>query len=231
MPSEEHLSRVGGVGAILGVVILVVATALHPLEAHPGDAPAAFAEYALDGKWVATHLGQLVGVVLIATGFVALSWKLRTGRAGAWALLAGLAAIVTVSLAAALQAVDGVALKFMVDRWDSTSEESRAVVFEAAYGVRQIEVGFASLMGAFFGLTVVLYGIALFLSPVGSTRVGIFGIFAGTATLVSSVVQAHAGFSDIAMTTSMPSSILLLLWTLCIGVLLLRRTGVGEHAA
>ena len=231
MPSEEHLSRLGGVGAILGVVILVVSTALHPLEAHPGDAPTAFAEYALDGKWVGTHLGQLVGVVLIAAGFVALSWKLRTGRAGAWALLAGLAAVVSVSLAAALQAVDGVALKFMVDRWDSTSVESRAVVFEAAYGVRQIEVGFASLLGAFFGLTVVLYGVALVRSPVGVAWVGIFGIITGTATLVASVVQAYAGFSDIAMRASMPSSILLLLWSLCIGVLLLRKTGASEHAA
>ena len=220
-----------GVGAILGVVILVVSTALHPLEAHPGDAPTAFAEYALDGKWVGTHLGQLVGVVLIAAGFVALSWKLRTGRAGAWALLAGLAAVVSVSLAAALQAVDGVALKFMVDRWDSTSVESRAVVFEAAYGVRQIEVGFASLLGAFFGLTVVLYGVAFVRSPVGVAWVGIFGIITGTATLVASVVQAYAGFSDIAMRASMPSSILLLLWSLCIGVLLLRKTGASEHAA
>ena len=220
-----------GVGAILGVVILVVSTALHPLEAHPGDAPTAFAEYALDGKWVGTHLGQLVGVVLIAAGFIALSWKLRTGRAGAWALLAGLAAVVSVSLAAALQAVDGVALKFMVDRWDSTSVESRAVVFEAAYGVRQIEVGFASLLGAFFGLTVVLYGVALVRSPVGVAWVGIFGIITGTATLVASVVQAYAGFSDIAMRASMPSSILLLLWSLCIGVLLLRKTGASEHAA
>jgi len=48
MPSEEHFSKVGGIGAILGVVVLLVATMLHPLGAHPGDAPAAFAEYAMD---------------------------------------------------------------------------------------------------------------------------------------------------------------------------------------
>ena len=47
MPSEEHLSKVGGIGAIVGVVVLFVATMLHPLGAHPGDAPAAFAEYAM----------------------------------------------------------------------------------------------------------------------------------------------------------------------------------------
>ncbi len=230
MPSEEHLSRVGGIGAILGVFVLVVSTALHPLDAHPGDAPAAFAEYALDEKWVATHLGQLLGVVLVAAGFVALSWRLRAGRAGAWALLAGLGAVACVSLATSLQAVDGVALKFMVDRWDSASGESRAVVFEAAFGVRQIEVGLSSLMGSLFGVTVLLYGVAILLSPLGVTWLGVFGVLAGATTLTSSVVQAHAGFSDIAMTTSMPSAFLVFLWSLCIGVWLLRSPQASKNA-
>jgi len=107
MPFDRHLGRVGGISAILGVVVLFMATLLHPMHALPGDAPAAFAEYALDRFWVATHLGQLLGVLLIAPGFMALSWKLRADRAGAWALLAGIATIASVSLAGALQAVDG----------------------------------------------------------------------------------------------------------------------------
>lgn len=231
MPSDEHLSRVGGIAAILGVVVLVAATMLHPMDAHPGDAPAAFAEYALDRHWVATHLGQLLGVVLIAAGFVALSWKLRAGRAGAWALLAGLTAVASMSLAAALQAVDGIALKFMVDRWSSASPEMRAVVFEAAFAVRQIEIGLASLLGILFGLTVLLYGVAILLSSVAGAWLGVFGVLAGAATLASSIVQAHAGFSDIAMTTSMPSTLLVLLWSVFIGVFLLRRPGSAENAA
>lgn len=231
MPSEEHLSRVGGVAAILGVVVLVAATMLHPMDAHPGDAPAAFAEYALDRYWVGTHLGQLLGVVWIAAGFVALSWKLRAGRAGAWALLAGLTAVASTSLAAALQAVDGVALKVMVDRWSLASTEARAAVFEAAFAVRQIEVGLASLLEALFGLTVLLYGIAILLGSVAGVWLGVFGILGGTVTLASSIVQAHAGFSDIAMTTSMPSTLLVLLWSVCIGVFLLRSAGSVDNAA
>ncbi len=231
MPSDEHLARVGGISAIVGAVVLVVATVLHPSAAHPGDAPAAFAEYALDQFWVATHLGQLLGVVLLATGLVTLSWKLRAGRAGAWALLACLAAVASVSLAGALQAVDGVALKFMVDRLASSTEAARALVFEAAFGVRQIEIGLASLMGTFFGLTVLLYGIALLLSPIAPTWLGVFGVLAGTATVISSVVQAHTGFSDIAMATSMPSALLLLVLSICIGVHLLRTAGAEHHAA
>jgi hypothetical protein len=230
MPNE-HLSRVGGVAAIIGPIVLMVATVLHPSDAHPGNAPAAFAEYARDRYWVATHLGQLLGVILIAAGLVALSWKLRAGRAGAWALLAAVAAVASVSLAGALQAVDGIALKFMVDRWSSASTEARAVVFEAAFGVRQIEVGLASLLLALVGLTVILYGVAILLSSVPGAGLGVFGILAGAAMLASGVVQAHAGFSDSAMTMSMPSTLLVLLWSLCIGVFLLRRAGSGENAA
>jgi hypothetical protein len=229
MLSEEHLSRVGGASAIVGVVVLFVATMFHPMDAQPGNAPAAFAEYALDRHWVATHLGQLLGFVLIASGFVALSWKLRTGRAGAWALLAGLSAVASVSLAGALQAVDGVALKFMVDRW-AEAESGREVVFEAVFGVRQIEVGLASLLGMFFGLTVLLYGVALLLSPLGPGWLGVFGVLAGAVTLNSSIMQAHAGFSDIAQTMNISSTLLVLIWSVCVGVYLLRQRSEPDAA-
>jgi hypothetical protein len=230
MPSDEHLARVGGISAIGGVIVLFVATMLHPLDAHPGDAPAVFAEYALDRFWVATHLGQLLGVVLIATGLVALSWKLRAGHAGAWALLAGLATVASVSLAGALQAVDGVALKFAVDRWSASAEGARAAAFEAAYAVRQVEVGLASVMGAFFGLTVLLYGVALMLSPAAPNWLGIFGTLSGMATVISSIIQAHAGFSDVAMATGMPSSLLALIWSICAGIFLLRTASAAQNA-
>jgi hypothetical protein len=231
LPSDQQLSRIGGVAAILGVFVLVVATMLHPMDAHPGDAAAAFAEYALGRYWVASHLGQLMGVVLIATGFVALSWKLRAGRAGAWAFLAGLTAVASMSLAAALQAVDGIALKFMVDRWASASPEARAVVFEAAFGVRQIEIGLASVMGAFFGMTVVVYGVGILLSSVAPRWLGVFGALGGIAVLTASVVQAHTGFSDLAMTMTMPSILIVLLWCICVGVFLLRSSGSIDNAA
>ena len=231
MPSDKHLGRVGGISAIVGAVVLFVATMLHPMDAHPGDAPAAFAEYALDRFWVATHLGQLLGVVLIATGLVALSWKLRAGHAGVWALLACLAAVASVSLAGALQAVDGIALKFAVDRWSASAESARAAAFEAAYAVRQVEVGLASLMGAFFGLTVLLYGIALMLSPMAPRWLGVFGALAGVATAISSVVQAHTGFSEVAMAARMPSSLSVLVWSICIGIFLLQTARTAHNAA
>ena len=162
--SQTNLNRIGAVGAIAGAILLVVATSLHPQEADPNDPAAAFAEYAADDLWMATHLGQFIAVVAIAVGLIALSDTLRHGHAEAWATLGRAGAIASVAAAAALQAVDGIALKFVVDRWAASSPPQRDLVFEVAFGVRQIEAGLASLMSITFGLTVLAYGVALVLS-------------------------------------------------------------------
>jgi len=222
MPSEEYFYKVGGVAAFLGVATLLIATLQHPLGADPGDAPAAFAEYAADRFWVASHLGQLFGVVLIGGGFVSLSWRLRRGRAGVWAILGAVGVLACLSLAGVLQAVDGIALKVMVDRWSTAAPQSQSLIFETAFAVRQVEVGLASMLSVFLGLTAVLYGGALLSSGEGSNRLGWLGMVTGAATMTSAVIQAHTGFSSAAMAVSMPSSLLLLLWTALVGLFLLR---------
>lgn len=222
MLSADHFSKVGGLAAILGVAVLLVATYLHPMNAPPSDAPAAFAEYAADRFWVASHLGQLAGVVLISGGLISLSWRLRAGRAGVWATLGAVGAIASLALAGVVQAVDGIALKITVDRWSAAAPESQALLFEAAFAVRQVEVGAASIMILFLGLTATLYAAALLSSADGSKWLGWLGMFAGAATVASGIVHAHTGFSDIAMSISMPSALVLLLWTVCVGILLLR---------
>lgn len=221
--TDARFSRIAGISAIVGVVMLFGATMLHPMEASPSDAPAAFAEYAQDHYWVASHLGQLVGMLLISNGLIALSWKLREGRSAPWALFAGFATIASVVLAAALQAIDGVALKFVVDRWAGAVESARPVTFEAAYAVRQVEIGLASVLEMFFGLSVLLYGAALVLSAVGRTWLGLFGAVAGAAMVISGVTKAHVGFSEVGMATSMATSLTVLTWAICVGLFLLQR--------
>ncbi len=108
--------------------------------------------------------------------------------------------------------------------------QGREVVFEAVFGVRQIEGGLASLLGMFFGLTVLLYGVALLLSPLGPGWLGVFGVLAGAVALSSSIMQAHAGFSDIAQTTIISSTLLVLIWSVCVGVYLLRQRSEPDAA-
>jgi hypothetical protein len=67
------------------------------------------------GVW--SHVGQFAGTAALGAALVALAGTLEPGRASNWGRVAVVAATASVAVAAALQAVDGVALKSMVDRW------------------------------------------------------------------------------------------------------------------
>src|SRR5256884_1103700 len=164
MNTQQHLARVGGVAAISGALVLFVSTLLHPMSADPNDPSAAFAEYAADSLWVATHLGQFLGFAFLGVALVALAATMEAGAPASWARIGVVGTAASVATAAALQAVDGVALKGMVNRWMQASGEARARAFEGAFAVRQIEIGLASLLSVLFGLTVFAFGISMVLT-------------------------------------------------------------------
>jgi len=114
------------------------------MGADPNQAIAAFAEYAADRLWVASHLTQLAGLALIVAALLLLGQQLRAGSAAAWAAIAAGAAIVSLAVAVVLQAVDGIALKLMVDAWAAAPAAQKEGIFHAAFAVRQIEIGLAS---------------------------------------------------------------------------------------
>ncbi len=171
--------------------MLFVGTFLHPSGADPNDALAAFTEYADDQLWIASHLTQLLGVAMMVGALVHLSRILATGFASGWAWLGGAGAIASLASAAALQAVDGIALKIMVDAWAEAAEPDRTTLFYAAYGVRQIEVGLASIMSLLFGLTVGVYGVALIADRSFARWLGWLAIIGGIPTAVADVATVH----------------------------------------
>jgi hypothetical protein len=215
--TTRSAARIGAIAGVLGDLVLFVSTLLHPLGADPSDAPAAFAEYAADSLWVWSHLGQFLGFALLAVTLAALASTFEPGRA-AWARigLVGTAAIVAV--AAALQAVDGVALKVMVDRWAAAGPDARPVAFEAAFAVRQIEVGFASLLSLISGLTVTVFAVGILGSRRYSRWLGLVGVCGGLGTLAAGLAQATTGFSGPSMTLSMLSSAVLLDWVVLVAI-------------
>lgn len=223
MSEDRHLARIGAAAAIGGAVVLFIATLLHPMSADPNDAPAAFAEYAADHLWVASHLGQFLGIAVLGVALVALAAAMEPGAPSAWARVGVVGTAASVAAAAALQAVDGVALKRMVDRWARASGEARERAFEGAFAVRQIEVGMASLLSVLFGLTVFVFGIAMLLGRRFPPWLAVLGVLGGLATVAAGVAQAYTGFSELAMTLSMPASCLLLVWAVLVGGFLWRR--------
>jgi hypothetical protein len=220
--------RTGAVCAISGAVLLFVGTYLHPSEADPNEAVAAFTEYAADHLWVASHLTQLGGVALMVAALVLLSQQLEAASRRGWARLAGGGAIASLAVAAALQAVDGIALKRMVDAWSSAPAAQKDVAFHAAFAVRQVEIGLASVLSLVLGLTVTVVGVALLVDNTYPKWMAGLAIVGGVPTMVAGVMMAYTGFSGLAMAITMPASSILLVWMLALGVLMWRRGGVPQ---
>jgi hypothetical protein len=103
------------IAAISGSLFLLIGTFFHPMEADPNIPLASFTEYAADRNWVASHLMQLTGMALMVAALVLLSQRMATGQAKVVAILGEIGAVVGLAVAAALQAVDGIALKAMVN--------------------------------------------------------------------------------------------------------------------
>jgi len=223
---HEHL---GASAAFIGLVMLIMFTVLHPLGSDPSDAPAAFAEYAADSHYVWIHLGQFAGILGLGTGLIAFAVTLESGRAAVWARIGLAGTVASIAVAAALQAVDGVALKVTVDRWAAATGEVRLAIYEAAHAVRQIEIGLASFLSILFGLTLISFGIAILLSIRYPAWLGVMGLLAGLGMVVTGMAQASMGFSEPAMTLSMLSSLLFVLWVALVGILMWRlATQVGN---
>jgi len=154
-----------------------------------------------------------------------LTEQLKESRGSSVARIAAAGAIASLTLAAALQAVDGIALKAMVDAWAVAPASQKQGVFHAAFAVRQIEIGLASMLSLSLGLTATLSGGALFGDDRYPKWFAVLAIAGGVPTMVAGVVMAYTGFSGLAMAINMPANLLLLLWMLALGVLLWRRAG------
>jgi hypothetical protein len=217
MNTNLHLTRLGAAGAFLGGLVFLVSTLLHPVESDPNDPTAAFAEYAADPLWIWSHLGQFLGVVLLGVALVALAATLEAGRPAAWGRLGITGTAALIAAAAALQAVDGVALKVMVDRWAAAAEADRAAVFEAAFAVRQVEIGLASFFSLLIGLTAAAFSLGMIFSRRYPAWLGYFGLVGAVISLAGGVAQASTGFSGLAMTLGMAAGVLLVFWFFLIG--------------
>lgn len=110
------------------------------------------------------------------------------------------------------------ALKVMVDRWAAATGEARTLAFEAAFAVRQIEIGLASLLSLVSGSTLTVFGVAIFLSTRYPAWLGGIGLVGGLGMVAAGTAQASTGFSGLAMTLSMLASSVLPVWAVLAGV-------------
>jgi hypothetical protein len=217
-------SKVGAISAIAGALLLMVGTMLHPMSADPGDVIATFTEYAADTHWVATHLIQFFGIALMFVGLIAVRDVIRDESAEWIAKLGVIFGASAMTIAAVLQAVDGVALKFTVSAWSEAPSNQKPTAFMAAFAVRQIETGLASFVAILFGLTILLFGIAIVFSKRLPTWLGWIGLIGGLGTIAGGLSLANIGFSATAMNVGIPFNLIIVIWMILLGVIQLRRS-------
>ena len=133
-------------------------------------------------------------------------------------------AVAALAAAAILQAVDGVALKIMVDVWANAAADQRQSSYLAAFAVRQIEIGTASSTAILFGAAVLLFAIAVVMSAKYPNWLGWLGVAGGMGTVASGTLTAFIGFSTIEMNVAMPSNLVLVIWIGLMGVVMWRQS-------
>lgn len=216
-------SKIGTAAAIAGSALLIGGTALHPMTADPADPVAAFAEYAADRHWVASHLGQFVGAVLMVIGLIAFADALRDRNNGWMARLGTYFAVASLAAAAVLQAIDGVALKAAVDVWAGAPPDQKQASYLAALAVRQVEIGTAAYAAMLFGAAVFLIACAAIGGSGAGSWFGWLGVAGGAGTTASGALIAFTGFSTAATNVSMLSSLVVVAWMVGMGVLTWKR--------
>jgi hypothetical protein len=188
------LLRIGSIAFLTGVIIAIVSTAIHPSKENSSNHPLVFAEYASDDSWIAVHIGQFAGVMMVfAGGFVALYRLLMQSESNMASILSwiGLAlAIITSSAIAVLQAVDGIALKMAVDSWVAAPPEEKAITFGIAEGIRFIEYGTNSFFRIIQGTVAVIFGVAIVKSKLLNRWIGGAGVVIGAITIYAGIEVA-----------------------------------------
>src|SRR5215212_2210900 len=231
---DRPMLRMGSVAFLAGIVIFIVSTIVfHAGTKDPMDNPAVFAVYAQSDPWIAAHIGQFAGLMLIYTGgFVALHRLLlysKSGVASALAWFGLVVAIITASTYAILQAVDGITQKiatssrYAISPSSSTagSEEEKAIAFRVAEGIRWMEIGINSYFRMLQGAVAIIFGVAIAKSAILSRWIGAAGIAFGAVSIAAGVITAYIGFSE---PVSNIWAVTLYLWIIILGIFMWRKT-------
>jgi hypothetical protein len=189
--------KLGAGCAFFGGVLLGIGTSMHPMHPTPANTAAVLADYAAISNWVVGHLLQFAGATLLIAFMLVLSRQLRAGTGMRQVATGG--AIASLGVAAVLLAVDGIALKNLVDAWAAAPAADKPAAFAIASAMRLIEMGLISALSLLFGATCIAFGLLLHGDGRYPRWIG-GGAFAGGAGFAAGgVMLARGGFDSYAM--------------------------------
>lgn len=203
--------RTGAGAAMVGAVLAVVFNLLHPRTDELTAAASAQAA-AEEGIWALDHYVLAWTLAFALLAFIVISRSLSGEPSKSWGRVALWFGIGSTAIAFAAIAVDGFALRVAAESGSAEVAEAVAYVGEGL---------FVGLMASFFGVTPVLYGVAVLTGDDYPTWLGWVAVLAGLLGLVTSTIIFFDGFSDTTVYVLFPiASLLATLWIGVMGWLL-----------
>jgi hypothetical protein len=174
--------------------------ATRPCQPGSPPVPPAFAASRAESQATRALLRGGLGLadVVLLAGVVALVFAIR-GRAGVPGGIGGFAvisAVVTLTLTAVLQAVDGVALKAAADAWFSAPAAEQPARLAAVEAVRWLEWAVRSYQRAMLGVSLILVAAQIVISVRIPRPIGYFMVLSGLAYIAQGLVVGAEGFSS-----------------------------------
>ncbi len=230
--TEHSLLRISSLSAVAGAILGLVANALHP-HATDESSEAILREIAASTVWVSTHVGIIVAVLLVIGGLVGLTRSLSGGPGAAFAQLGLAAALLGGAVVFVSTSIDGFVMRQVAAAWISAPADQSIVALHVAIAVKQINFGIWSVgMFVFFGVTFVLYGLAIAFSVGYPQWLGWGAVLSGTGDTAASMIQIYSGSpTAVAELLSLVSSLLLIGWIFAIGVLMWRRAAEARGSS
>lgn len=221
---DQHLWKTGGLMAIVGGVIFMIANMAHPRSPDLEIYEEQIRTVGESDGWIVGHLGLLLGALLIIFGLNALGRSI-SGESATWARFGSVVAVASAGVISVLIGVDGIASKFVHNEFVAASGAEAASALRISEMLEEVDVGIFSIyILVFFGFTFLLYGLAVAQSDEYPTWLGRTAVVLASASLVIGTVQALNGLST--LTTSVlfaGVASFLNVWVIVIGWYLWRR--------
>jgi hypothetical protein len=218
------LVRLGGIAAVLGAILQLIATALEPDQSD--NLSQAIRTVADSGVFAADRVIDLVGVLLMLFGLVVVSLTI-TERVASSHLRVGRPFLILGSSLGAAAVISGGALKTLADDWKASLPGDRQTYRSAFAAIRELEADL--FFGAFLALGIFL---ALLAAAILISRT--YARWIGVSAMVAAIVIVVGNFGvivvDAAFIAVLVGFVVFMVITIALGIGLLRRRNLDVSA-
>jgi hypothetical protein len=215
--SDRAVRRAGGAAAIAGALLGFVFNILHPRSSGVVTVADELRLVAESEIWRLDHFMLMWSLVLTLIGLVVIGRSFDHEPAASWGRVAVAAAIVGSAVALATVVTDGMAVHEVATEWAASQSE---VSLATGTAVSQVTLAlFTTLILALFGVTPILYGVAVLGSDEYPNWLGYLPLASGLLGLVAGSIQFLSGISALTASVLFPiSSLATTLWLLLMGL-------------